>query len=317
MTPISMPPPRRGVGTSLLISSVLHALAVLSLWLFGGQGGRAPVTEVLLVDNRVAEPERNISLVLVDAPTRPTPKVTVVTSAAPIEPPPSLPRAATAGASPTTAAPKSVPLSHGETAETASNVISQAKHESAGASAGASSSRDATSFFDVPARGKSFVYVIDRSASMGAEGRLIVAKSELRLSLAKLPADVRFQVIPYNRFAEPLRLAGRTDLVPATAENKRLALAVLDAIEAEGSTDHLPALRRALALHPDAIFFLTDADDLRLDQVRTVSQLNRDHVVIHAIELDTRNRDRTDMPLHLLAGHNGGIYQAVQLPQSH
>jgi hypothetical protein len=165
----------------------------------------------------------------------------------------------------------------------------------------------------VPARGRSVVYVIDRSGSMGMDGRLALATQELFASLERLPPEARFQVIPYNRYAEPLRIGGRTDLLDATPENKRQAARLLLAVVPEGHTDHERALKRALALHPDVIYFLTDADDLKPEEVHAITQLNRGHSAIHAIELSTTHRGRPDMPMHLLAESNRGVYQAVEL----
>ena len=85
----------------------------------------------------------------------------------------------------------------------------------------------------------------------------------------------------------------------------------------EGGTDHVPALKRALALHPEVIFFLTDADELTEKQVNEITWFNpqrsecRSH--IYTIELNTRNRGRDFMPLQILARNNGGTYQAVSL----
>jgi hypothetical protein len=153
--------------------------------------------------------------------------------------------------------------------------------------------------------------------SMGLHGRLDVARRELLDSLRRLPDTSRFQIIVYNRQPEALRVAGRAGLLPATEENKGRAALFLREVLAEGATDHLPALTLALTLQPDVIFFLTDADDLTDTQVQTVTRINqeqnREHTSIHAIELSTDNRDREDMPLHLLARRNHGTYRAVEL----
>src|SRR5205823_2337632 len=114
------------------------------------------------------------------------------------------------------------------------------------------------SFFQVPARGTAVVYVIDRSASMGLHGTLETAKRELLASLGHLPSTARFQVIFYNRQAEPLRIGGRSDLLPASRENKDAAAALLLSLRAEGGTEHARALQRALALQPDTIFFRSE-----------------------------------------------------------
>ncbi len=172
------------------------------------------------------------------------------------------------------------------------------------------------SFFQVAAQGQTIVYVIDHSMSMG-RGGLAAARQELRASLDRLPETARFQVVVYNRSAEALRLDGTTGLVPATAANKQQAARLLEDLPADGGTDHGPALKLALALRPDVIFFLTDADDLRAEQVREVTRINRERnagrTAIHAIELNVEHQGREEMPLHVLARENRGEYRAVRL----
>src|SRR5438876_4846702 len=60
----------------------------------------------------------------------------------------------------------------------------------------------ATSLFDVPARGHSFVYVIDGSASMGQGGRsspLEALKEPLKSSITDLHRNHRFQVFVFDQ----------------------------------------------------------------------------------------------------------------------
>ncbi len=172
---------------------------------------------------------------------------------------------------------------------------------------------ETTAFFQVPAQGRSIVYVIDRSSSMGDQGRLALARRELLASLDRLDPPARFQIIAYNRHAEALRIGNRVELLSASAENKQLAARFLESLVAEGGTDHGPALDQAVALHPDVIYFLTDADDLKANDVRAITQLNRGRSAIHTIELSTANRDRAEMPMHILARTNGGNYRAVEV----
>jgi hypothetical protein len=172
-------------------------------------------------------------------------------------------------------------------------------------------------FFQVETRARSVVYVIDRSMSMALQGRLSAARRELLASLSRLAPSTLFQVVVYNRQAEALRIAGQTRLVPATDENKGRAALFLREVLPEGATDHLPALTLALTFQPDAVFFLTDADDLTDRQVQTVTRINREQnrgrTCIHAIELTPDNRGREDMPLHRLARDNHGSYCGVEL----
>ena len=153
--------------------------------------------------------------------------------------------------------------------------------------------------------------MIDRSGSMALNGCFAAAKRELLASLERLPPTARFQVIAYNRLAFPLRVNGESGLVLATAENKRCVARLLEELSAEGSTEHLPALKSALALRPDVIFFLTDAADLRLEQIQAITALNHGRSVIHAIELGRSPRNNGDPPLSALAQENQGLYKSV------
>jgi len=168
-----------------------------------------------------------------------------------------------------------------------------------------------TSFFESGGRGRTVVYVIDRSLSMGISGALEVAKQELLASLRRLPENVRFQVIFYNRSAEVLEVSGRTELLEATAENKQAAAARVANLRAEGGTNHLFAIRRALALEPEVIFFVTDAADLTLEEAQTVTRQNHNRSAIYAIELCTQTRAADDRPLDFLARANRGSYHSV------
>jgi len=166
-------------------------------------------------------------------------------------------------------------------------------------------------FFHIETDARSVVYVIDRSASMGPNGLLASAKRELAASLAALPSTTRFQIIVYNRRAEVFRIGGRTELVDATPGNKQEALALVNLIYAEGSTDHVPAISLALGLQPDAVFFLTDADDIRAEVVRGITARNHGRSIIHAIQLRDAARPGGDGPLQSLARYNRGTYRQI------
>ncbi len=157
---------------------------------------------------------------------------------------------------------------------------------------------------------KTVVYVVDRSMSMGFHGALARARREVLASLRRLPPTARFQVIAYNREAEPLSIDGRSDLLSADENTLRRVVDAVSALRAGGGTDHGNALRRAIALHPDVLYFLTDADDVSPDDVRTVTRLNGRRTVIHAIEVSGA-ASRPDGPLHKLAADNGGTFQRL------
>jgi hypothetical protein len=167
-----------------------------------------------------------------------------------------------------------------------------------------------TAFFQIATQANAIVYVIDRSASTGLNGCLASAKRELLTSLERLPCTSRFQIVVYNRTAQVLRINGCSGLVYATSENKRFVALLLEEIPAEGGTEHVRALRQALALGPEVIFFLTDAADLRAEQIQAVTSLNRGRCVIHAIELGRGSASSGELPLYALARLNQGCYKS-------
>ena len=171
------------------------------------------------------------------------------------------------------------------------------------------------SFFAIATQAASVVYVIDHSASMGLHGSFEIAKRELLASLERLPAHTRFQVIVYNRTAEPVHLDSGAALAPASPDNKQRVATFLEALRAEGGTDHANALKRALTLQPEVIFFLTDADDLKLAQIQAVTHINRGRTIIHTVELSSGIQTRDDSSLEMLARANRGVCRFVTVPR--
>jgi hypothetical protein len=297
---------------ALLLSLSLHGLFGLLMFLLPHRDGREGSPAAL--DLTAPEPEEEMTLTLREPPRLSARLVLDDPPAPPVAPDPpaasSVPVHEIApGQAVTAADPTAEPGTAGAASPSSSGHV--------GTGVGTGTGYGATAFFQVAAQGRAIVYVIDRSASMGLNGALAAARRELLASLDRLPADARFQVIVYNRTPEPLRLGGRTGLAFATPENKQQAAALLEGLTAEGSTEHLPALKAALALDPDVIFFLTDADDLQVGQVSAVTTINHGRTAIHAIELNTANRGREDMPLQVLARDNRGLYQAVDLDHYH
>ena len=117
-----------------------------------------------------------------------------------------------------------------------------------------------TKVFGIEGEGRRFVYVFDRSDSMnGYEGRpFAVAKAELQKSLESLNEAHEFQIIFYND--APLAFGGSDSNSPRLLiggqHQKKTASDFVRDIQATGGTQHLRALRMALNLNPDVIFFL-------------------------------------------------------------
>ena len=178
-----------------------------------------------------------------------------------------------------------------------------------------------TEFFGTREHARSFAYVIDCSGSMAIQGSLDVAKRELIASLNQLPPDASFGVIFYSLHATVLSdPTGQRGLMPATRGNKARVGTQLSVISPDGGTDHMIALRAALALRPEVIFFLTDADLMTNSEVAALlSEAGRTR--IQAVEFGRGLEIGVETnPLRRLAASTGGHYRYIDVtrfPKSH
>jgi hypothetical protein len=169
-----------------------------------------------------------------------------------------------------------------------------------------------TQVFGITARGSSFVYVFDRSLSMkGAP--LAAAKRELVASLGRLTSVQQFQIIFYNDKARTMQPA---QMFFADQNGLRQAENYVAGIVASGGTDHVQALRAALRMGPDVVFFLTDADDPQLSpkELEEIRQKNGG-VMIHVIEFKSGPDPGVGNALRKLAEQNRGEYKYVDLKE--
>lgn len=176
-----------------------------------------------------------------------------------------------------------------------------------------------TSVFGIDSEGFSFVYVFDRSASMASPANLPLnaAKAELRASLNRLDDIHQFQIIFYNdrpTVFNPTGVAGRLSF--ANERNKSMAGRFIDGITADGATNHFDALRMALRLEPDVIYFLTDAekeDALSDGQLAQIRNSNRSATTIHCIKFGHHDTPSQYEYLAKLAKQNGGQFTYVNV----
>jgi hypothetical protein len=188
---------------------------------------------------------------------------------------------------------------------------------------GSGSSGDAsdttTMLFGISGSGSRFVYVFDRSDSMNGFGGkpLRAAKAELARSLRTMTDQQRFQIIFYNDKPTPFRVSGMP-LQMVAGEDAYLTRAesYIRSIAAFGGTEHDAALRLALRMAPDVIFFLTDARIPRLSaaELREIkNRADRNGTTIHAIEFGADPVAPVDSFLRDLAAQNRGQYRYVDV----
>ena len=175
-----------------------------------------------------------------------------------------------------------------------------------------------TKVFGIAGEGYKFVYVFDRSGSMGGSGRspLESAKEELLGSLDDLDKTHQFQIIFYSERPIIFPLAGkRGRLVFGTEQNKQAAARFIRGIVADGPTRHEEALMAAIRMRPDVIFLLTDADEPSLTSVQLarIRRANSAATSINAIQFGLGPARGGINFLVQLAQQNGGRYAYIDI----
>ena len=173
-----------------------------------------------------------------------------------------------------------------------------------------------TTFMDISGVGKTFVYIIDTSSSMGGS-RLKIAQSQLKASLRLLQPNQEFAVIFYNEHRERLKLRGRADqsMYFATDVNKELAGHEVDRVTSDLGTEHMPALLEAISLKPDVIYFLTDGDEPELSPAN-LAEIRRvaGNLTIHVVKFgDGTLSSRGPTWLERLASQSSGEYREINI----
>jgi von Willebrand factor type A domain len=170
-----------------------------------------------------------------------------------------------------------------------------------------------TQFFGARDQAHSFAYVIDCSGSMATRNSLEVAKREMLSSINQLAPDAQFAVIFYNLQARLLSDSlGQKGFMTATVTNKARVQTQLETISPLGGTDHMLALREALKLKPEVIFFLTDAVEMTNSEVNVIlAEVGSTR--IRAIEFGYGTELGQRTPLGRLATTTGGSYLYIDV----
>ncbi len=141
----------------------------------------------------------------------------------------------------------------------------------------------------------------------------MAAKQQFVESLQSLQEIHQFQVIFFNTGAQPFTIDGRQRIAFATDQNKRMAERLLGGVTAYGGTDRLLALKNAIRLGPDVVFFLTDADDpMSPADLAEIAALNRRYnASICSIEFGRGPQHGRNNFLKQLADATGGQHGYV------
>jgi hypothetical protein len=170
-------------------------------------------------------------------------------------------------------------------------------------------------FGTAPTRGHSFVFLIDRSHSMGSEGlgAIAAAQAELLAALEKLESNHSFQIVAYNQSPTYFR---ERKLIAVDDDGLRAGRDFLSTLAAFGATDHERAIISAMQLKPDVMYLLTDGDPvLNASQRKRIREESGGRTTICCIQFGRIRPDdeATRSGLEALARENRGSYAFVDM----
>ena len=164
--------------------------------------------------------------------------------------------------------------------------------------------------------GRKFVFVLDRSKSMGSQGLGVIDKaaSILAEAVTALEPNHRFQIIAYHHRTTPMT---ERRLLRATEENKQQVESFIRDLAAFGSTKHESALIVALAMRPDIVVLLTDGGlpELNRGQLDNIRRSAGNSTQIHCIQFGAGPRQVRGGFMTRIAEENNGSYRYIDVNQ--
>ncbi len=205
----------------------------------------------------------------------------------------------------------------------ASSIASSADRAATSGTGKPSLSKVSTSFFGAGAGGNNFCYVIDGSESMRG-GPWEAARAELIRSVASLKENQRFYIVFFNQelslLPEPGKREPASTSLYATKENIEHAINWIESLKVARGAPPTDALKHAIELEPDAIYFLADGAT-KIDVPGFLKKLNRTddfisgeqiRVPIHAIAFYSPEEGQSLM--RKIAAENKGQFIYVPAP---
>jgi len=162
--------------------------------------------------------------------------------------------------------------------------------------------------------GRSFLFLLDRSKSMGS-GRLGVmqaARRELARAIDQLEDHHKFQILGYHTQTVPMKVPR---LLDATDEHKRAVPEFIANMAAFGATKHESGLLSAIAYRPDVIVFMTDGDlpALTQSQLLKIKRAAGGQIQIHCIQFGLGGQRSEGNFMETLARENRGTFRYVDV----
>jgi hypothetical protein len=161
--------------------------------------------------------------------------------------------------------------------------------------------------------GRSFVFVLDRSKSMGSQGLgvLQAARKELSQAINQLEPNHKFQIVGYHNQTVTMK---ERRLLPATDENKKAVANFIGGLAAYGATNHQNGLIAAAGFQPDIIVLLTDGGypDLHDGKLKMLGKLFRG-AQVHCVQFGLGSNQKTTNFMLKLANQNQGTFRYIDV----
>jgi hypothetical protein len=164
--------------------------------------------------------------------------------------------------------------------------------------------------------GRSFVFVIDRSHSMGSQGLgvIMAARKELSAAINQLQPHHHFQIVGYHE--RTVTMSNR-QLLPATPENQAAVPGHIANLSAFGSTNHENGLIAAAAFKPDVIVLLTDGGypELNAGQLSMIKRIVPKGCQIHCVQFGIGSLQKKLNFMTRLADQNDGTFRYIDVSE--
>jgi hypothetical protein len=178
----------------------------------------------------------------------------------------------------------------------------------AGLTGGSGDGSGGAEFFGIGGEGGTFVYVVDLSGSMNEEGKWERARAELLRSIEHLTEGQRYYIIFYNDGWYPM---AADKPIEATAKQIDRTRRWIRRLWPGGGTFPLEALKHALKLEPDAVYFLSDGrfDPAVIEMLRIHNPSSTGQIPIHTIAFVNQE---TIGIMKQIAHQSGGKFRFVE-----
>lgn len=164
----------------------------------------------------------------------------------------------------------------------------------------------ATTFFGVSGRGRKYGYVVDKSGSMGMQGRMQRAKDEILRSISALPDYASICVALFDD--QFVTMDQERGFVRCRDETIARTRQWISQVAQGGGTNPVPAFGFLFSRgeRPDVVFFMSDGE-IPPDAADEILRLNRrgPNTVIHCIAF---GQAAATAPLRRIAAETGGTF---------